>query len=108
MSALLYSLLRVATQLGGGAVFAWLAAQSIDVKTGDNGTLVSTLATAGLMFAWITVARFLESRKGDGVMASAARALGAVMTLGLTRQPVYPTQYASAAQRGYSGRNGPA
>lgn len=108
MYGLWYSLLRMLTQLGGGALFAWLAAQGIDVKTlEDNGTLVNTLATAGLMAVWILTARFLESRQGDGMPSRAARRLGAILMVGLSRQPVYPGQGSPVVQRVYSGRETP-
>jgi hypothetical protein len=47
------------------------------------------LAVGAAGFIYTVAARWLGSRKGDGLIARGARALAGLMMLGFTRQPVY-------------------
>ncbi len=89
MSDYLKSMLRNAVQLGWGAVAVWLVHHNMPLSNNvsnwvvDGGVSLVILATMALI-------RWLEERKGTGVVSVYARAIGRVLMLGIGYTPSYP------------------
>lgn len=90
MPSWLMSILRTAAQALGGYAFTWLAAHGLDVPVEAQSYIVQVLLVGAGIGAWTALVRFLETRKGDGMLALAARGLARLLMLGLSgRTPVY-------------------
>lgn len=100
MPPLLASLVRDAAQKLSGVVAVWISVHIVPVSPGVQRALSSwvvLLASAGGLFAWTALMRWLETAKGVSLGAVWRRALGRFLMLGLTHKPVYVDQTVPAA-----------
>lgn len=89
MAAWIYAGLRTAAQALWGILVARLADAGIALPDWVQGWFTETLIVAGGIGAITAIIRWLETRKGDGIWARAARVVAKVVMLGLSKQPVY-------------------
>lgn len=99
MNAIIYAALRGAVQFG----WTWLAGVLPFLTLVPDSTVEVIVTTVvGSLMAGVVIAgiRWLETRKGDSLLARAARFVGRLLMLGLSgKQPVYaPAEAARSAE----------
>lgn len=73
-----------------GLILAWLATQGIHLPAGWNmDAWVTMVASAAGAAVWSVVINYLQSRTGSGAFATACRAVGRILALGVLAVPVY-------------------
>jgi hypothetical protein len=89
MSSWLMSVLRTAAQSLGGYLFAYLATHGVNIPVEAQSWVVQTLLVGAGVAVYTAAVRWLETRKGDGLLARGARTVAKLLMFGLSKQPVY-------------------
>lgn len=103
MTNFVTSVLRTLAQTVVGYLVTQLAARGLDVPE-QVQTWAGGAIFAGGILLWTLIVRWLETRKGTGAVATAARRLARILMLGIGARPVYVPD--GGAVQGESGPAG--
>lgn len=90
MQGILYGAFRSAIHAAWALLVSLLATHGLVLSAAQSSAWEAALLVGIMGIITTVVIKFLESRKGDGLVATLARGLARLLMFGLTgRQPVY-------------------